>query len=87
MLTVTVKGQFVPTEYDTLSGKIRPVEYVHKNGNTVITYSFVPCNSILLKLSDKAEAETYENTPLTLVPAETATFPMRLRQSDTSTKR
>ena len=67
VLTVTVKGQFVPTEYDTLSGKIRPVEYVHKNGNTVITYPFVPCNSILLKLSDKAEAETYENTPLTLV--------------------
>ncbi len=60
MLTITVTGEFVPTEYDTLSGEIRSVDYKHKNGNTVITYPFVPCNSILLKLSDKAEADTAE---------------------------
>ena len=67
MLTITVKGTFVPTEYDTLSGDIKSVKYVHKNGNTVITYPFMPCNSILLKLSDKNEAEVCDNTPLTLV--------------------
>ena len=67
-LTITVKGEFVPEEYDTLSGEVKPVSFEHQNGNTVISYAFAPCNSILLKLSEgeKAVAEATV-APLTLV--------------------
>ena len=54
-ITVTVKGEFVPTEYDTLSGEIRAIAYEHKNGNTVFTYHYELCGSILVKLTSEAE--------------------------------
>ena len=53
--TIIVKGIFVPTHYDTLTGEIKPLSYVHKNGNTVITYPFAVCESLLIKLSDEVE--------------------------------
>lgn len=49
--TIIVKGIFVPTHYDTLTGERKPLSYVHKNGNTVITYPFAVCESLLIKLS------------------------------------
>ncbi len=66
-LTITIKGEFEAVEYDTLSGEIKPVDYTHKNGNTVIEYPFVPCNSILLKLSDKKEGVLCKENNLTPV--------------------
>ena len=54
-LTITVKGEFVPTLYNTLTGNIEKMQYVHINGNTQITYPFIVCDSILIKLSDKEE--------------------------------
>jgi len=56
-LTITVEGECVPTEYDTLFGDVKYVEYTHKNGNTVIEYTFTPCNSVLFRLSDKEEIQ------------------------------
>ena len=34
-ITIIVKGEFIPTQYDTLDGTIKPLSYIHKNGNTV----------------------------------------------------
>jgi len=66
-LTITVKGELVPTLYDTLSGEIKPMKYKHVNGNTQITYPFVVCDSILIRLSDKAELVSDNTDDLTLV--------------------
>ena len=65
--TIIIKGTFHPTHYDTLTGEIKPLSYVHKNGNTVITYPFAVCESLLIKLSDKAEVVKSPATELTLV--------------------
>ena len=66
-MTITVYGEFIPTEYDTITGEIKPMNYVHKNGKTVIKYEFIAFNSILMKLSDKAEAEEVVDEELKLV--------------------
>lgn len=66
-ITIIVDGEFIPTEYDTLSGEIKPMEYVHRNGTTVITYPFVVCDSILIKLSDHGEVAKKADTALTFV--------------------
>ena len=66
-MTITLEGEFVPTQYDTISGEIKPMNYVHKNGKTVIKYNFIAFDSILMKLSDKAEAEEVAKEELTLV--------------------
>lgn len=64
--TITVDGIFIPSEYDTITGKILPIEYSHKNGKTIISKRFYSCTSLLLRLgeeeicakSDKKEYET-----------------------------
>jgi len=66
-ITVTVKGTFVPTEYDTLSGAVRALPYEHKNGNTVFTYNYELCGSILVKLTAAAECDAVCETEYTLV--------------------
>lgn len=66
-ITITVDGEFIPTEYDTLSGEVKAMEYVHKNAATVITYPFISCDSILIRLSDKADAAVSSDDARTLV--------------------
>ena len=66
-ITVIVKGIFTPTQYDTLSGEIKPLSYVHKNGSTVITYPFAVCESLLIRLSGRAEATVPSESKLSLV--------------------
>lgn len=66
-ITVIVDGVFVPTHYDTLTGEIKPLFYVHKNGKTIITYPFAVCESLLIKLSDKAETAETVGEELALV--------------------
>ena len=51
-LRITVKGEFTPVEYDTLSGEIKPVAYEYINGNTVISKTVYDYDSLLLKLID-----------------------------------
>lgn len=66
-ITVIVKGEFVPTHYDTLSGQIKPLDYIHKNGNTVITYPFAVCESLLIRLGDSTVDTAPSETALSLV--------------------
>lgn len=49
---ITVKGEFTPFEYDTLSGEIREIPCEYINGNTVITKTLYDYDSLLLKLVD-----------------------------------
>ncbi len=65
--TITVSGEFIPTLYDTLTGEIRPMEYVHKNGNTVIYHPFIVCDSLLIHLAKNAKVAKAEKAERTLV--------------------
>lgn len=49
---ITVKGEFTPFEYDTLSGEIREIPCEYINGNTVIAKTLYDYDSLLLKLVD-----------------------------------
>ena len=50
-VTVTVKGKFRPTLYDTLTGGISPLPYTVVGGRTVFTRRFYDHDSLLVKLS------------------------------------
>lgn len=66
-LTVTIQGEFVPTLYDTFTGETKPMQYVHKNGNTVITYPFIVCDSMLIRLGETAVCDAAAAQERTLV--------------------
>ncbi|MBQ6018540.1 MAG: hypothetical protein IJL26_00035 [Clostridia bacterium] len=50
-LVISVKGEFEPTEYDTVTGEIRKLPFRIENGCTVIPRHFERTDSLLLKLS------------------------------------
>lgn len=82
VLTIIVSGEFVPTHYDTVSGEIKLLSYVHKNGNTVITYPFAVCESLLIKLSDKAEATQTPDAKMQLVKEFSLKRPVEYKLSE-----
>ena len=61
-ITVTVQGEFVPVQYDTLDGTVKPLTYLHKNGNTVISYTMEGYGSLLIKLS-QTTFQTFKALP------------------------
>ncbi len=66
-LTITVKGVFHPVEYDTLTGKIREVDYEHKNGNTRIKRAIISCDSALFCLEKEAAFAKEEKKEYALI--------------------
>ncbi len=59
-LFITVKGRKTPYVYDTVTGKIYPADYRHKNGKTEIRHTFYRYDSLLLRLDDaKDRREEY----------------------------
>lgn len=48
---ISIKGEFYPKQYDTITGEIKEVPYSIKNGCTIIPYTFYDYNSLLLSLS------------------------------------
>ncbi len=48
-IKVSVKGEYVPTLYDTQTGKTEPICCEYKNGCTVFTYDMYECDSLLIK--------------------------------------
>ncbi len=68
-LTITIEGEFVPTEYDTLSGNIMPIEYTHQDGKTLIKKHFHTCTSLLLKLSDDTVCENTDSAQYECISA------------------
>ncbi len=57
LLTVKIKGCFKPTEYNTLTGEILPIDYKISGGFTVITKKIYSYDSVLLKLEPTADGE------------------------------
>ncbi len=54
-ITLTLRGAFTPTLYDTLTGETEPMPCVIKNGNTVISRRVEGYDSLLIRLSPAAE--------------------------------
>ena len=69
--TITFPGEVKITEYDTLSGEIKPMPAKYVDGSTKITWTCGACSSLLLSLEAGRGAEissgkTYEYTEETL---------------------
>lgn len=63
-LVLTIKGEYEPILYDTVSGEIKAIPFTAKKGNTVIPLSLYLHDSVLLKLTkskNKKYAEVKEN--------------------------
>ena len=61
-LHITLKGQYKPTLYDTVSGKTRSVAFSLRDGNTVVTEKMYECDSLLLRF-DEFDGTLYEVQP------------------------
>ncbi|MBO5293947.1 MAG: hypothetical protein J6B71_01670 [Clostridia bacterium] len=61
-LRITVKGEYKPMLYDTISGEILPVAFCLRDGNTVISKTVYESDSLLLRL------EECEHTPDAVMP-------------------
>lgn len=62
-LRITVKGEYTPFVYDTLSGDISPIDCEYINGCTVIAKRLYDYDSLLLRLDcGKAETETAQKS-------------------------
>ena len=56
-LTLTVRGKFVPTLYDTVTGNTLPIPYRHEAENTVISHTLWSADSLLLRLDEVTDDE------------------------------
>lgn len=59
-LTITIRGEWKATVYDTLEGCSRSTDYIWKNGNTQIPYTMYNQDSLLLFLEAGCEKEPGE---------------------------
>lgn len=73
LMRFTVKGEYTATEYDTLSGDIRPMAVRYHNGNTLFERNWHIHESLLLRLEPgKTEVEApavkaKNNAPVTMM--------------------
>lgn len=56
-LSIRVKGTFLPSVYDTVSGKVLSVPYKAKDGYTELSYNLFASDSLLLRLDDATDGE------------------------------
>lgn len=49
---ITIKGEYAPTELNTLTGEIYPIYCEYNNGNTIINWSCYAHSSLLLRLEE-----------------------------------
>ena len=61
-LKITVKGEFVPTVYDTMTGTTYTPTYEVKNNTTIISYTVYAYDSLLLKLDKLGENDSTSYT-------------------------
>ena len=57
--TIKIKGEFAPTELNTLNGEIYPIECSYENGFTIIKWNCFTHSSLLLRL-EEGRAKTIE---------------------------
>lgn len=48
---IMIDGHWAPVLYDTLTGSISPMPFLHQNGKTVINHSFYAEDSLLIRLN------------------------------------
>lgn len=60
-IIISIKGEFTPTIYNTITGEIEVVPYSVKNGETIIEYSLYSVDSVLLKLGKKTADSLVES--------------------------
>ncbi len=58
---ITLKGEFYPQKWDTQSGNVTPMSYVHENGNTVVTVDLYHYDSLLIFFSDTPVGEATDS--------------------------
>ena len=56
-LEITVRGKFIPTLYDTVSGDITKISYRHEAEATVISHTLWSTDSLLLRLDEARDGE------------------------------
>lgn len=56
-LRITVKGEYLPQVYDTISGEIYDIPCEYINGNTVVAKTLYDYDSLLLKFCEGKKAE------------------------------
>lgn len=62
-ITITLKGQYRPVRYETVTGKIEPIAYRAAQGKTEIETSLNPADSLLLRLIPCEESACTRETP------------------------
>ena len=74
-ITVSIKGNYDITLYDTLTGSIKPVCATFKNGFTCTDYALYPSDSLLYRLTPATEAAVACDAPASKVaPAQVIDF-------------
>lgn len=51
-IEITVKGEYQPNLYDTLTGKVLPIDFEHRGGKTVVMYERFPSDSLLIRFGE-----------------------------------
>ncbi len=70
-VNVGMKGEYIPTLYDTNTGKTEIIPCRYENGYTVFTYDMYECDSLLIKYQEgrsDAVAKTTEQTKKEIIP-------------------
>ena len=62
-ITITIRGEYSPTEYNTITGEIYDIPCSYENGNTVIRKVLCDYDSLLLKLKPGKQETTAQNKP------------------------
>lgn len=64
---ITVRGEFTPELYDTMTGEIKPLDYRCENGKTLIFKRMYAHDSVLLKLTPGGSEFTTERKKQTFI--------------------
>lgn len=64
-IKIEIKGHFYPSLYDTMSGEVTGIKYVHTDSNTIIYRTIYENDSLLIKLSYEDNAPKYKEPETT----------------------
>ena len=73
-LRITIKGEYMPQVYDTISGEIYDIPCEYINGNTVVAKTLYDYDSLLLKFCEGRKAEKTAEAEKAL-PSEVVSLP------------
>ena len=73
-LSIEMKGEWSVTEYDTLTGEIRPLSVRRKDGVTTVTLTTYNNDSLLLRYEAASGDILPENAPVEVAPIRTVTL-------------